>query len=60
MVINKWVGFAVKLCVLGKDNQVILLVEGMKSIFPQICSSEDFHVSLLDVEDLHESLLINA
>lgn len=43
----------------GEDNQVILLVEDMKSIFSPdlLVRSEDFHVSLFNVEDLHENLL---
>ena len=60
LIIKKWVRFAVNFRVLTEDNKFILLVEGMKSIFSQICSSEDFRVSLLDVEELHGSLLVNA
>ncbi|KAG5396988.1 hypothetical protein IGI04_018802, partial [Brassica rapa subsp. trilocularis] len=50
----------VKFCLIGEANQVISLVESMKLIFFQICSSEDFCVSILVVEDLYESLLVNT
>ena len=54
-----WVFFVVNFSVIGEANQVISLVESLKLIFFQICSSEDFRVSLLVVEDLFESLLVN-
>ena len=59
-LISVWTSIsrAHNLCVLEEANQVISLVEGMKSIFYRYVRQEDFRISLLVIEDLYENLLV--